>query len=116
MVDDEESIRKLLKTVLEMADYSVETASSARAAIDVLRSESFDIVITDLRMETGLAGYDVARFASRLDPRPVIAIVTAFPVPASDWRGVGADALFTKGADTLQLGTRLQKMVEARKS
>src|SRR5512147_1553209 len=116
LVDDEESIRKLLKTVLETADYAVETAASAGSALDVLRSQSFDVVITDLRMETHLAGYDVARFASRLNPRPLIVIVTAFPVPASQWRTVGADALFTKGADTLQLGNRLHHMLKEKKT
>jgi DNA-binding response OmpR family regulator len=116
LIDDEESIRKLLKAVLEMANFSVETAPSAHSGIDVLRSQSFDVVITDLRMETHLAGYDVARFASHLDPRPFVAIVTAFPVPASDWRKVGADALFTKGTDTLQLAACLQRMLEARAS
>jgi CheY-like chemotaxis protein len=116
LVDDEESIRKLLSAVLEMADYSVEIAGSARSAIDVLRSKSFDAVVTDLRMETPLAGYDVAQFAARLNPRPFVAIVTAFPVPAQEWRRVGADALFTKGTDTLQLATRLNQMLEARKA
>jgi CheY-like chemotaxis protein len=114
LVDDEEPIRKLLKTILEMADFTVEAVSSAHSAINILRSQSFDVVITDLRMETHLAGYDVAQFAARLDPRPVIALVTAFPVPVSEWRGVGADALFTKGPDTLQLPTRLHKMLERR--
>lgn len=116
LVDDEEAIRKLLKAVLEMGDFSVETASSAHSAIDVLREHSFDAVITDLRMEAHLAGYDVARAASRLNPRPFVAIVTAFPVPTAEWRNVGADALFTKGTETLQLAARLRKLLEARES
>ena len=116
LIDDEESIRKLLKAVLEMANFSVETASSAGSGIEVLRSQSFDVVITDLRMETHLAGYDVARFASHLNPPPLVALVTAFPVPHSDWHRAGADVLFTKGNDTLQLATRLQKILESRSS
>jgi DNA-binding NtrC family response regulator len=116
LIDDEESIRKLLKAVLEMADFSVETASSARSGIEVLRAQSFDVVITDLRMETQLAGYDVAQFASHLNPPPLVALVTAFPVPPSDWHRAGADLMFTKGNDTLQLAPRLQKILESRGS
>jgi DNA-binding NtrC family response regulator len=116
LIDDEANIRTLLKTVLEMADFAVETASSAHSAIECLRSQTYDVVISDLRMETQFAGYDVARIASRLDPRPVVVIVTAFPVPPSEWRSVGADALFTKGTDTLQLASRLVQILEKQAS
>ncbi len=114
LIDDEESIRKLLKTVLEMENFTVQTSDSARNSIPLLQAEAYDVVITDLRMETPLAGYDVARAASKLDPRPTIVIVTAFPVPASDWRRVGADALFTKGANTLHLAKHLIRLLESR--
>ena len=116
LIDDEESIRKLLKAILEMANFTVETAASAKSGIDVLRSRSFDVVITDLRMESHLAGYQVAQFASRLSPPPLIALVTAFPVPAADWHRAGADVMFTKGTDTIQLASRLQQILESRNS
>jgi DNA-binding response OmpR family regulator len=115
LIDDEENIRKLLKAVLEMGDFTVETASSGASGIELLRRQSFDVVITDLRMETHLAGYEVSRFASHLEPRPLIAIVTAFPVPSAEWHRAGADVLLTKGAETLQLTSRLRNLLEARK-
>ncbi len=114
LVDDEEGIRKLMKTVLETEHFFVETADSARNSIPLLQPEAYDIVITDLRMESPLAGYEVARAASKLSPRPLIVIVTAFPVPASEWRSVGADALFTKGANTLNLPRHLVRLLESR--
>jgi CheY-like chemotaxis protein len=116
LIDDEENIRTLLKTVLEMSDFAVQTASSAQSAIEILQSQTFDVVISDLRMETQFAGYDVARVASRLDPRPVVVLVTAFPIPTAEWRSVGADALFTKGTDTLQLASRLAKILEEKQA
>ena len=116
LVDDEESIRKLLKAVLEMEQFSVDAADSARSAIALLAAGTYDVVVTDLRMETYVAGYDVARAAFKLDPRPLIVIVTAFPVPISEWRSVGAHALFTKGSDTLQLASHLVKLLEQREA
>ncbi|MGZ4815663.1 MAG: hypothetical protein ACXVZV_09655 [Terriglobales bacterium] len=70
-------------------------------------------MVTDLRMETPLAGYEVVKAARALSPRPAIALVTAFPVPATEWKQVGADALFVKGQNTAKLGEDLQQLVNA---
>ena len=52
LVDDEEAIRRLMSSVLEMANFEVTTAGSAREGIQKLGTEPFDLVLTDLRMET----------------------------------------------------------------
>jgi CheY-like chemotaxis protein len=115
LIDDEESIRRLLKAVLEMGDFSVTTASSAKSGIQVLESQQFDVVVTDLRMETHLAGYEVVKFAKAREPNPVVVIVTAFPVPSAEWRRIGADGLFTKGTETMRLSERLKDMLERKR-
>jgi DNA-binding response OmpR family regulator len=116
LVEDEEPIRRMLKTVLEMDDFSVETAGSAGEGIQILRTGSFDAVVTDLRMESAGAGYDVVRAAKALSPNPLAVILTAFPVPPSDWRSAGADALITKGGGPLELPKRLSAMLHKRAS
>jgi CheY-like chemotaxis protein len=75
---------------------------------------SFDLILTDMRMETPLAGYEVVRAAHQIRPRPAIVILTAFPIPSSDWRASGADALLVKGADILDLPEKLQTLVKQR--
>ena len=115
LVDDEEAIRKLLSSVLEMADFKVTTAGSAREGIQKLGTEAFDLVLTDLRMETPLAGYDVVKAARNLSERPVSVIVTAFPIPPSEWRSVGADALFTKGMETIHMADQLKKLMSRKR-
>ncbi len=112
VVDDEDAILRLLKTVLELNGFAVTLARSAYEGCAVLGQQSFDVVLTDLKMETQLAGFDVVRAAQQVSPRPVIAIITAFPIPASDWRHAGADALYVKGADTLRLPDCLKRLVE----
>lgn len=112
LVDDEEPIRRLMKTILEMnGEFSVDTASSAGEAIQRLDKNGYDAVVTDMRMETPLAGYDVVRAASKLEARPVTVILTAFPVPASEWKRVGADALLMKGSETLKLSEQIEKLL-----
>jgi DNA-binding NtrC family response regulator len=115
LIDDEESIRRLLKAVLEMGDFSVTTADSAKSGIQVLESKQFDVVVTDLRMETHLAGYEVVKFAKSREPNSVVVIVTAFPVPSAEWKRTGADGLFTKGTDTMHLSERLKDILERKR-
>lgn len=103
IVDDEASIVGMLKLVLESAAFQVETARSAAQARECLQQSEFDIVLTDMRMETPKAGYDVVRAARKLEPRPAVAILTAFPISGSEWKQSGADALLVKGSDLMRL-------------
>jgi CheY-like chemotaxis protein len=112
VVDDEASILRLLQTVLEPAAFEVHTAKSAVDAKSRLQALRFDLIITDMRMETPLAGYEVVRAAHQIRPRPAIVILTAFPIPSSDWRACGADALLVKGADILDLPDKLHTIVK----
>ena len=113
LVDDEPAILALFKDVLELSSFEVHTAASSSEAVATLDREVFDAVVTDLRMETPLAGYEVVKAARALHPRPAIAVVTAFPVPSSEWKHAGADALFVKGQNTIRLGEDLQQLVNS---
>lgn len=110
IVDDEDAILTMLKLVLESAAFQVETAHSAAQAQTCLQKAAFDVVLTDMRMETATAGYDVVRAARQLQPRPAIAILTAFPIAGSEWRQSGADALLIKGSEVLRLPETLQTL------
>lgn len=50
VVDDEPAIRRLLSGILAMANFDVEVADSAREALEILATGSFDAVISDLKM------------------------------------------------------------------
>jgi DNA-binding response OmpR family regulator len=114
IVDDEASILNMLRSVLEIASFEIEVAKSAADAKSRLSEQTFDIVLTDMRMETPTAGYEVIRIAKQLSPRPAIAILTAFPMSPADWRPSGADALLVKGQDILSLPDKLRALVKQR--
>ena len=50
IVDDEESVCMVLTRVLEGAGHDVQVASNGREAIDRLKDEPFDLIITDLKL------------------------------------------------------------------
>jgi len=114
VVDDEPSILGLLKTIMELASFQVEALASAKQAVVRLGEEKFDVVLTDMRMETPTAGYDVIRIARQLQPRPAIAILTAYPISPAEWKPSGADALFVKGSELVSLPDRLKALIKQR--
>jgi DNA-binding NtrC family response regulator len=50
VVDDEKSMRDLLAITLQRAGYEVVMAEGGEAAIEAIRRDSFDAILTDLRM------------------------------------------------------------------
>ncbi len=77
VVDDERSMRELLSIVLRRDGHDVLVAEDGRTAIDVMRRERIDILITDIRMPE-LSGVDVLREAKQIDPGIISIVMTAF--------------------------------------
>ncbi len=77
VVDDERSMRELLSIVLRRDGYDVLVAEDGAAAIDVMKRERIDILITDIRMPH-MSGVDVLREAKRIDPDIISIVMTAF--------------------------------------
>jgi DNA-binding NtrC family response regulator len=50
VVDDEVSIRRTLREILEYEDYEVEEAEDGAQALDMLRAGSYDLVLLDIKM------------------------------------------------------------------
>ncbi len=63
IVDDEAGICLLLKELLNDAGYQCQTASSGEQALEILRQQEFDALISDLRMPgmSGLALLETVR-------------------------------------------------------
>jgi len=77
VVDDEASIREMLAKALVLADYMVETVADGRTAIDRLRAQSYDLLVTDLRMP-GVDGLAVIREARRMRENLPVVIITGY--------------------------------------
>jgi two-component system response regulator PilR (NtrC family) len=77
VVDDEQSMRDLLAIMLRQAGYEVSVADGGETAIEALKAESFDLVLTDLRMRK-VDGMAVLKAAKEHSPRTVVLVVTAY--------------------------------------
>jgi two-component system response regulator PilR (NtrC family) len=77
VVDDELSMRELLGIMLRKTGYDVTLADGGEAAVELLGTMAFDLVITDLRMRK-VDGMAVLRAAKEQSPQTVVLVVTAF--------------------------------------
>ena len=77
VVDDERSMRELLSIVLKRDGYDVLLADNGRSAVDILKRERVDVLITDIRMPE-MTGVDVLREAKLIDPGIISIVMTAF--------------------------------------
>ena len=100
VVDDEELIRALLTELFTAEGYEVTTAVDGEQALELLETERFDLVLTDLIMP-GLDGVEVLQRAKRVDAdRPVVVMSGHAPVErVSRLAELGADDYITKPFD-----------------
>jgi DNA-binding NtrC family response regulator len=68
IVDDELGIRKLLSAVFTRAGYTVRNASNGPEAVAVCQDETFDVVLSDVRMPGGMNGHEVVRWVVTKSP------------------------------------------------
>lgn len=77
VVDDEKDMREFLEIMLRKEGYDCRSFPSASAALEWLRENRFDLVITDVRMP-GMGGVDFLKAAKELDPDVPVMMITAY--------------------------------------
>jgi CheY-like chemotaxis protein len=115
LVDDDRIVLGSLKHAFETRCFHVLTAVSAQDAIRMLAHGFFDLIVTDMRMETSTAGFDVVRSAKSKGYNPVVVILSAFPIPPAEWRKSGADAMFMKGDRICPMFDVIRRLLRARR-
>jgi DNA-binding NtrC family response regulator len=97
IVDDESSVRQSLCYVFQAIGYGVRTAEDGISALNSLREEMPEVLISDLNMP-GMSGFELLTLVRRQFPHlKTIAMSGAFSgdeVPS----GVNADAFYQKGS------------------
>lgn len=78
LVDDDPTSRLTLQTVLQAGGYRVDAAASAAEAVGKLDEQVYELVLSDLQMESPEAGLKVLAHARMMDYKPATAIVTTY--------------------------------------
>ncbi len=77
VVDDELSVRLVIQCLLNEKGYETAEASNGLAALKLLETTLFDLIITDLRMPD-MDGMNFLREAKKLEASPPVIILTAY--------------------------------------
>ncbi len=103
IVDDEESDRLLVRSILERAGHEIYVAEDGQQAVTLFGGTAIDVVVTDLEMPRahGLELITVLREAS---PRPGIVVISGTGSAQLEMaRAIGADTTLSKPVDAAEL-------------
>ena len=71
VVDDDLQIRRVMRTTLDAKGYEVDEAGSGEQALELIRSEKYDLIILDINLP-GMTGVETCREIHAMSPTPVI--------------------------------------------
>ena len=111
LVDDDLPVLLTLKAVLEFHGFEVVTAASTEEAMARLQSGPYQLVISDLRMDTEDAGIRVIDAARQQSYNPATALLTAFPPPGESWDGETSESLLVKPLGTGDLLRQIEALL-----
>ena len=114
LVDDDADIRETMVTLLTMNDYSVTSVADGQSAIEEVKKEKFNIVITDLMMPK-MTGIDVIKNLKAIDPDLQCIVITGYATvsTAVDAMKAGAYDYLMKpfnGTEVLMLLKRVMEL------
>ena len=114
VVDDETLIRDLCVRVLD--DFRVLQAGNGHEALEILRREQVDVVLSDIMMPD-MDGLSLLKKAKEVDPTQVVVMMTGFADKDVVLRALreNADDFLTKPLNLLQLKTTLSKALDKKR-
>ena len=114
VVDDEPSMRDMLRIVLRRDGYDVDVASNGKEALDLLKRAVFDLLLSDIRM-ADVSGVDVLRAAKDANRDIVAFMMTAYASTSTavEAMRLGAVDYFTKPFNMDELRLKVAQHLES---
>ncbi len=112
VVEDDTNARKLMKAVLERAEYCVIPAVNGEEALSLLDSNHVDLILLDIMMP-GIDGYTLVSELRAAGSTIPVLMVTAKQLPVDKRKGflAGTDDYMTKPVDTEEMLLRIKALL-----
>lgn len=114
IVEDEDNLRELYAEELEEEGYEISRAENGKAAIDLVKKESFDLVIMDIRMPE-MDGIEALGKVISLNKKIPVIIYTAYSNYKSNFMTWTADAYLTKSSNLDELKDKIKELLSVKK-
>lgn len=113
IVDDDLLILQAISLSLEQEGYHVVTAVNGEKAIDLIKENNFDLILTDLVMEP-IDGMGVLKKAKELNPESIVIILTGYGdlISAIEALRLNADDYLLKPCEPEELSFRISSCLE----
>src|SRR5215813_6865455 len=104
VVDDERSMRELLELVLKREGYGVHTAENGTRALELIRQNVYDLIISDVKMPD-INGIDLLMRVREISPDTMVIMITAFATVETARRAfkLGAEDIIVKALEKKRL-------------
>ncbi len=112
VIDDENIVGKMIRASFEKDGYQVETFLDAEPALARLTEESFDVVITDLKMRD-IDGMEILKTIKEKHPDVKVIMITAYASldAAVEAFRKSADDFFAKPVKLADLKACVQRLI-----
>lgn len=116
VVDDEDIARTNLEYILRKEGYLVSTAANGLEALEKLRQEEFDLILTDLKMEK-MDGIQLLESVRQSSPNIEVVMITGYATVSSavDALKKGATHYLPKPIDLEELRTTVRRVREGKR-
>jgi CheY-like chemotaxis protein len=114
--DDDPRITTILPQILALHGYEVVTASSVGEAVNLITSQRFDVLISDLNMGHAADGFTVVHTMRRVNPDCINFILTGYPAFESALQALReqVDDYLSKPSDIPKLVETIERRLAAR--
>lgn len=114
IVDDEPNIRKILQAAFERAGYQTDAASDGQEAVQMLKAQTFDLMVTDVVMPE-MTGVELLTTTKTIAPNMPVVIMTAYGTIAQAVEAMraGATDYITKPFDLAALKRSIASLISA---
>ncbi|MFH1220648.1 MAG: response regulator [Candidatus Eisenbacteria bacterium] len=115
VVDDQESMRSLLKDMLEVIGYEVALAEGGEEALRLMQASQFDLVLTDLNMP-GMDGTALLRAIKANKAELPVVIITGYGTFHTEKRVMreGANGYISKPCTLTKIESTLSSVFSAK--
>jgi two-component system response regulator (stage 0 sporulation protein F) len=115
IVDDAGPVVVLCVNVLQALGYAVKGANRGEAAVELLRKESFNLMVLDYKMP-GMTGFEVFQQARTLHPGMAVVLVTGHGTPEiiNEATRMGFSAILIKPFTSDELRGTVEKVLADR--